>query len=404
MSLAAAASFAALPLAGPLLTVHASSGGTLFGITGFGQSVLSTIDPSTGVVTDIENLAGAEQGQLTSVTGDPIAHRVYAVREAQIFVPPSTILVHDQLLTINSDNGSFTASAIGAVGPGQIVFDSSTGLLYQLNFGGRLSSIDPIRGKTTPVATLAVSPGDILGMTVVPGANTIYVGQSIFSFDTFTFNHAVITVNTQTGATSTSPVTPGRLGFLLDDPSAGLLLTSDNQNLYSLDPSSGVETLISNFNINPQALFFFAGAIDPSTNTVYLHLNIFDFFNPPPVDQIVTINDVTGSFATSTGNLTTSQLESLYFQPQVIVTPDSIAADVRNALASGHITKAGIADTLLSDLNAAKAARDRGQCKTAANIYQGFINDVAAQSGKAITTTTASLLTREALNLQGSCP
>ena len=122
------------------------------------------------------------------------------------------------------------------------------------------------------------------------------------------------------------------------------------------------------------------------------------------IDQIVTINDRTGSFDLSTANITTPQLESMYFQPLVSVTPDSLAADVRSALDSGQITKAGVASTLLSDLNAASAARSRGQCKTAANIYQQFINDVAAQAGKSIAPDTARQLTREAENLEGSCP
>jgi len=379
-----------------------STAGTLFGITGFNQSVLSRIDPATGVVTDIEDLAGSEQGQLVSITGDPLAHRLYAVRESVVFTPPSTIEIHNQLLTINSDNGTFSAGAVGGVGTGQIVFDNYSGLLYQLNFGGRITSIDPLSGKSTLVGTVAVGPGDVVGLAVVPGAHTIYVGQTIENFDTGGFDHAIVTFDTASGASSASPVSSGRLGFLLYDSSAGLLLTSDTQNLYSLDPSTGAETVVSNFSNSTQALFFFAGAIDPSTNTVYLHLNIFDLLNP--IDQIITINDQTDSFAPSAGNITTPQLESMYFQPQVTVTPDSLAADVRGSLASGEITKAGVANTLLSALNAAQAARTRGQCKTAANIYQQFINDIAAQTGKSIAIATASRLTREAENLQGSCP
>src|SRR5438093_8695034 len=87
-----------------------ASTGTLFGISGFGQSVLSTIDPASGVVTDIEDLAGPDQGQLVSITGDPIAHRIYADRQATIFIPPSTIQITQQILTIDSDTGAFTAS------------------------------------------------------------------------------------------------------------------------------------------------------------------------------------------------------------------------------------------------------------------------------------------------------
>ena len=381
-----------------------AAGGTLFGITGFGQSVLSTIDPTSGQATDIEDLAGSEQGQLVSVTGDPTAHRIYALRESTIFIPPTTILIHNQILTINSDTGSFTASPnSGQLAGGQITFDPSTDTLYQLGFPNSILKVDPATAKAVVVATLpGVGPGDILSLAVVPGANTIYVADVKGDFLNGGFTSAVITVNTLTGATSTSPANPGRFGFLMYDSSAGLLLTSDNMNLYSIDPSSGVTTVISNYNTNPQALFFFAGAVDPTTNTVYLQLNIFDFFNP--VDQIVSINDLTGAFSTTSGNLSTNQLESLYFQPQVTVTPASIAADVNSALAAGQITKAGVANNLLADLSSAAAARNRGQCKTAGNIYQQFIDDVAAQAGKSIQLATASRFTSEAEFLQASCP
>lgn len=395
---------AALPVLGQPAAASAA-GGTLFGITGFGQSVLSTIDPASGQVSDIEELAGSEQGQVVSVTGDPTAHRIYALRESTIFIPPTTIVVHNQILTVNSDNGSFTASPTGTVASGQIVFDTGTDTLYQLGFNGALLKVDPATGKTALVATLPISnPGDIEQMTVVPGANRIYVADIMFDFLNGGFDSDLITVNPVTGATTTSPINSGRLGFLMYDSSAGLLLTSDNSNLYSVDPASGATTLIANYNTNPQALFFNTGAIDPATNTVYLQLNVYDFFNPPGLDQIIAINDQSGAFTSSTGNLTTNQLESEYFQPQVVVTADSIAADVNSSLASGQITKPGVASTLLSDLTAAAAAHDRGQCKAAANIYQQFISDVAAQSGKSIAIATASRLTSEAEFLQASCP
>jgi hypothetical protein len=35
-------------------------------------------------------------------------------------------------------------------------------------------------------------------------------------------------------------------------------------------------------------------------------------------------------------------------------------------------------------LDAAAAARARGQCSTAANLYQAFINELLAQSGKGV--------------------
>ena len=386
----------ALVLVAQASPASADSGtGTLFGITGFGQSVLSTIDPASGVVSDIEDLAGPEQGQLVSVTGDPIAHRIYADRQSTIFIPPSTIEIHQQILTINSVNGTSTASGMVHLPSGQVAFDPGTDVLYLLGLFG-VFTVDPVTGATAQLTRFS-APSDTFSMAVVPGANRIYLGDTKFAFETGEYSYQVLTLDTLTGATTASPSNPGRLGFLMYDPSAGLLLSSDNENLYSVDPASGVESVISNFNTNPQGLFFFSGAVDPTTNTVYLHLQVFDFFNP--LDEVIAINDLSGSFSPS-GNLTTSQLQSLYFEPQVTVTTDSIAADV----SSGGITKAGVVKTLLADLSAAQAARSRGHCKPAANDYQQFIDDVSAQRGKSIPIATASRLVSEAEFLQANCP
>ena len=60
------------------------------------------------------------------------------------------------------------------------------------------------------------------------------------------------------------------------------------------------------------------------------------------------------------------------------VTPESIKDDVNQFLQSGAIKNHGKANSLLAKLNAAAAARARGQCSTAANIYQAFINELRA--------------------------
>ncbi|TME01909.1 MAG: hypothetical protein E6I61_02255 [Chloroflexi bacterium] len=396
--------FVALPFFGQSIPAAADlSGGTLFAMSGFGQSVLSTVDPATGAVTTIEDLAGPEQGQLVSITGDPIAHRIYANRQATIFIPPSTILVHQQVLSINSVNGAYTASGPVNVPSGQIAFDPGTGSLYLLGNQG-LFKVDPVSGTATAVARLA-GGGDILSMAVVPGANRIYLADNQFTFDGVSsqFSYQILSVDTLSGATTSSPGLPGRLGFVVYDSSAGLLMTADAENLFSIDPATGVETAITPipFNTNPNSLPAFAGAVDPATNTVYLHLQTFDFFNP--LDQIISINDQTGDFSLGP-NVSAPQLESLYFEPDVTVTPDGIKADVQSALASGAITKAGIAKTLIAELNDAEAARTRGQCKTAGNIYQQFINDLNAQRGKSIAVATASRLVSEAQFLIGNCP
>jgi hypothetical protein len=87
-----------------------------------------------------------------------------------------------------------------------------------------------------------------------------------------------------------------------------------------------------------------------------------------------------------------------------VITPDSIKADVSAALASGAIARAGVANSLLAKLDAASAARARGQCSTAAQVYRAFINELHAQSGKFVATGTASQLIDEAQFLIDNCP
>jgi hypothetical protein len=63
------------------------------------------------------------------------------------------------------------------------------------------------------------------------------------------------------------------------------------------------------------------------------------------------------------------------------------------ALVHTFSTNSGIANSLCVKLDAAGAAAARGQLKTKANILSAFDNEVAAQSGKALTTAQAMLLT-----------
>lgn len=50
----------------------------------------------------------------------------------------------------------------------------------------------------------------------------------------------------------------------------------------------------------------------------------------------------------------------------------------------GHITNQGVANALISKLDAAQTTLDHGQPAVAANILQAFIHQVEAQSGKHI--------------------
>jgi hypothetical protein len=63
------------------------------------------------------------------------------------------------------------------------------------------------------------------------------------------------------------------------------------------------------------------------------------------------------------------------------VTPDTLRADVQQAFAAGDIQGAGIENSILA--------------KLAAGSYGALINQLQAQSGKAVTPSTASRLTAD---------
>lgn len=88
----------------------------------------------------------------------------------------------------------------------------------------------------------------------------------------------------------------------------------------------------------------------------------------------------------------------------IIVTPDSIKNDVNQFLAAGEIKNRGLANSLLQILAAAAMARAAGNCNTAANDYQSFINAVSAQSGKGIDATAAAIMIADAQYLIAHCP
>jgi hypothetical protein len=65
-------------------------------------------------------------------------------------------------------------------------------------------------------------------------------------------------------------------------------------------------------------------------------------------------------------------------------TIQSLRNCVVHAAAVGHIDNQGIANSLLAKLDAAQAALDRSQTKTAVNKLNAFVKAVEAQTGKHI--------------------
>ncbi len=88
---------------------------------------------------------------------------------------------------------------------------------------------------------------------------------------------------------------------------------------------------------------------------------------------------------------------------EVIVTAESIKEDVKQFVGSGEVTL-DEGSSLLGILNAAAQARASGNCATANRIYQAFVNEVEAQSGKGVSATAAAIMTSDAQYLMTHCP
>jgi hypothetical protein len=87
----------------------------------------------------------------------------------------------------------------------------------------------------------------------------------------------------------------------------------------------------------------------------------------------------------------------------IIVTAQSVQDDVTQFEASGDVS-ATEATSLLKKLQAAAAARARGDCAPAANVYQAFIEELEAQTGKEVSPTAASIMIADAQYLISHCP
>jgi hypothetical protein len=392
---------ALIPLAVQPLPAAAAGTGTLFAITGSTGAMLSRVDPTSGTVTPIVDLSGPDQGQVGTITGDPFTHRIFAVRTSVTFVPPGAIFIHNELLIINSQSGAFTIAGDVNRSVGQIALDQSTNSLYVIGSQG-IFRLDASSGATTLVSSLGNVGGSILSMAIDPGSHNIYV-DNITEMPDGSRSSQILTVNPQTGAVSSSPALDQTVRMITFDSSAsGLFGVTNSDDLVRIDTSLGTETVVGNLDNGTPSIYPTGITEDPTTNTIFVGLQIS--FDPSTSGQLVSsMNDQTGVLIASPAPSDT--ILAMYFEPVVVgVTPASLRADLQAAIASGAIDNAGVAKTLLAELDAAAAARTRGQCKTAGNTYQQFINDLKAQSGKHVSAAAATQLAGEAQFLITHCP
>ena len=96
-----------------------------------------------------------------------------------------------------------------------------------------------------------------------------------------------------------------------------------------------------------------------------------------------------------------SPTESVTFS--IVVTPESLIEDITIFEGTGDI-QSTLVKSLLAKLENAAKKFNEGDCTTAENIYRAFINEVQAQTGKAITAFAAEILIADAEYLIANCP
>jgi hypothetical protein len=402
----AISAIAVLPLLAAQAPTAAGSGtGTLYAMTR--AQNLTTVDPATGSLTVLSNLflAGAVDSQMVSLVANPLAGRLYGERMSFVNTSSGSVF-KTEILTINASTGGVLNSVPGHYSA--LVVDQSTGTLYGFDASNNLVRVNPSSGATTKVATIGTFCVCIWSVDIDPNSHTVYISAEDVSGATEDATTQVFTVNTTTGAVSAGVLLGQTVRDIVVDPGSGQVFgvaDSFTHDLLRIDPSTGatevIATIVPSGDIDLGVNFGLAA--DGVTHTVFADLETFDITTGDVSDQVVSIQDQSGGI--NVGVSSSDAITALAFAgPAVPITPDTLKADVQSALASGAISKSGVAKTLLDDLNAAQAARDRGQCKTAANIYQQFISDVNAQTGKSIAASTASNLIGVAQFLTVNCP
>ncbi len=97
---------------------------------------------------------------------------------------------------------------------------------------------------------------------------------------------------------------------------------------------------------------------------------------------------------TATDVFGNSAMESVAFM--ITTTAGDLASSVSALYDAGSITKTGVRDSLLAKLTSAVKSMDKGNDKAAMQQLNAFINEVTAQTGKAITADAAAILIADA--------
>lgn len=332
----------------PITAGAVTSTGTLFGVTGQSWTTLSRIDPGTGTITPIAQFAGPDNDQITSLTGDPATHRIFAIHTT-VTPAPRVIVNPSYIVTVDSLTGAFTSSPAVNGFVGSIKYDTSSKILYGLTYaptGTSLVRLDPSTGAATTIASFASTGPVSMSMEVAPGANTVYINSETLSFalPPPPPTSQVLTVNTLTGSVTTSPVLNRTIRSITYDTSASKLYGATEccpRDLVQINPTSGAEQFIGNIHATAQQIFGNM-VTDSASHTVLADVQ-FQGTGSTLDDHIVAINTVTG-LATTGPAILAGSIGALYFEPTA--TPPVTSTGTLYGLIFGSTLNIGTVDPL----------------------------------------------------------
>lgn len=234
------------------------------------NGALITIDQTNGAPTLIGTPAGVER--LTGIAFDASGNFWGSTITGGGFPPPSTILLTSTLIQINPATGALihnvgpiTANAAN-LGIADITIQPSTGLLFgienpddSLHQPGNLYTINPLTG----VATLVGSTGKFFNTIAFAPNGTLYLEAADLSNGPV--NPTLYTIDPATGHILTSEATNDFFGALAVRPTDGVIFgsTGDSAQIFTINPSTGAETLVGSTGQNFVGGLAFAQVPEP---------------------------------------------------------------------------------------------------------------------------------------------
>jgi PEP-CTERM motif len=234
---------------------------------------LGITNQTTGVVTIVGHPAGVSR--ITGLAFDSVGNLFGTTLGAGGFPPPPAPTSTSNLIRIDPNTGALisslpiTAGGVGisiadlATQPGTNTIYGIRGPQDQANDQGFLYTINPITG----IATLIGSTGDFFGSIAFAPNGTLYMSSADLDANDNLINIGLKTLNPSTAATLSFVPMLDFFGALAVRPDDSRIFggTGDSAQLFTINPLTGIETLVGSTGRNFVGDFAFTPVPEPGT-------------------------------------------------------------------------------------------------------------------------------------------